>query len=286
VARFVVRRLAGMVVVLFAISVLVFLTFNVIPNGDPAARIAGRTSTPEEIASIRHDWGFDRGLVVQYLSTMRKVFTGDLVSYYNGLNVGEEIKRGFPRTLALALGAAVIRMTFAVVLGLYGAVHAGRVSDRLLTALAIVGISIPVYWLGALLSYYLGFKWGAFPNGGDVELSKDPLGWAWHLILPWAVLAPLFIGLYSRILSGNLLDTMSEVSSAPPARRDCPSVGSLSGTCCATPLVPVVTLWGTAYHRAEVEAARSSPRKSSTCTGLASTLPRRSIGWTYRPCSQ
>jgi peptide/nickel transport system permease protein len=180
VGRFVVRRLIGMVFVLFAISVLTFFIFNVIPNGDPAARIAGRSSTPTEIAAIKKEWGFDRSIFVQYATTMKKVFTGDLVSYYNQTNVGEEIRKGFPRTLALAVGAAILWMAFAVALGLYSAIRAGAFSDRFLNVLALIGISMPVFWVGALASYYLGFKAGIFPNGGYTEFTKNPLDWFWH----------------------------------------------------------------------------------------------------------
>src|SRR5215218_7951356 len=138
-ARFVVRRLIGMVLVMFAISVLTFFIFQVIPNGDPATRIAGRASTPTAIEAIRQEWGFDQNIFVQYTTTMKKVFTGDLISYYNQLNVGEEIRRGLPRTFALAIGAAVLWMVFAIALGLYSALRAGRFSDRLLTVLALIG---------------------------------------------------------------------------------------------------------------------------------------------------
>jgi len=244
VARFVIRRLIGMVLVLFAISVLVFVIFNVIPNGDPAARIAGRTSTPEEVAAIRHNWGFDRSPVVQYLTMMKKTFTGDLVSYYNGLNVGDEIKRGFPRTLALSLGSAILWMVLAIALGLYSAVKAGRFADRFLTVLALIGISMPVFWLGALLSYYLGFKWGVFPNGGYVEFTKNPLDWAWHLALPWTVLAILFIGFYSRILRANVLDTMNEDYVRTARAKGLSERQILVRHVLRNSLIPIVTLWG------------------------------------------
>ena len=94
--RFIVRRLISMVFVLFAISVLVFLIFNVIPNGDPAERMAGRTPTETEINRIRAEWGFDESLPSQYVTTMKKVFTGDLVSYFTRLDVVEEIIKGIP----------------------------------------------------------------------------------------------------------------------------------------------------------------------------------------------
>src|SRR5436190_1165892 len=128
-ARFIVRRVIAMVAVLFAISVITFMIFNVIPNGDPAVRLAGKSPTP---------------------------------------------------------------MTIAVVLGLFTAVKAGRFADRALTVLALTGISMPVFLVGALMSYYLGFKWGIFPNGGYVKFTESPIQWAYHLILPWTALSLLF----------------------------------------------------------------------------------------------
>jgi len=242
--RFVVRRLIGMVIVMFAISVLTFLIFNVIPNGDPATRIAGRASTQTAIQAIREDWGFDRSVFVQYATTMKKVFTGDLISYYNQLNVGEEIRRGLPRTFALSIGAAILWMVFAVALGLYSAVRAGALSDRLLTVLALIGISMPVFWVGALLSYYLGFKAGIFPNGGYTEFAKNPLDWAWHLILPWTALAILFIGIYSRVLRGNVLDTMNEDYVRTARAKGLSERQILVRHVLRNSLIPIVTLWG------------------------------------------
>ena len=135
--RFAVRRLISMMFVLFAISVLVFGIFNVIPNGDPAERMAGRTPTQTEIQRVREEWGFDKSLPEQYVTTMKKVFTGDLVSYFTRLNVADEIIKGIPRTFALAIGAAILWMVTAVAFGLYSAVKAGRFADRGLTVLAV-----------------------------------------------------------------------------------------------------------------------------------------------------
>src|SRR5919204_2290700 len=112
-ARFIVRRVISMLAVLFAISVLTFLIFNVIPNGDPARRLAGRTPTPGQIAAIRHTWGFDKPVYVQYAKTMKKVFTGDLISYTQQVDVDQEIIHDIPRTFSLAIGAAVMWMVIA-----------------------------------------------------------------------------------------------------------------------------------------------------------------------------
>jgi peptide/nickel transport system permease protein len=243
-ARFVLRRLVGMLLVLFAVSVLTFLIFNVIPNGDPALRMAGKTPTPTQIQAIREEWGFDRSVFVQYATTMRKVFTGDLVSYYNQLNVGHEIDRGLPRTLSLTIGAALIWLVFGVAFGLLSAVRAGKLADRAITVVALIGISMPVFWIGALVNYYLGFKWKLFPNGGYVPLTQDPIQWAYHLIMPWSVLAFLFVGFYSRVLRSTVLDTLGEDFVRTARAKGLSERQVLIRHVLRNSLIPIVTLWG------------------------------------------
>jgi peptide/nickel transport system permease protein len=209
-ARFIARRLIGMVFVLFAISVIVFLIFNVIPNSDPGARIAGKNANAELIARVNDDFGLDEPLPVQYVTLMKQIFTGELVSYSSQQNVDEQIRKGIPATLSLCIGAAVIWMSFAIVFGYLSAVRAGQFTDRALTILALIGISMPVFWLAAILLYYLTSKTQLFPPGSYVPLTEDPLQWLNHLILPWFTLAVLFIGFYSRVLRSNMLDVMNE----------------------------------------------------------------------------
>ena len=242
--RFVVRRLISMIAVLFVISVVTFGIFNVIPNGDPALRLAGRNATPVQLETIRRTYGFDKPVYVQYARTMEKVFTGDLVSYANQVNVVDEIVQGFPRTLSLAVGAGVMWMFFAISLGLYTAVQAGRFADRFLTVLALIGISMPVFWVGALMNYYLGFKWGLFPNGGYVEFTESPLQWAYHLILPWTALSILFIGFYSRVLRSNVLDTMSDDYVRTARAKGISERRILLRHVLRNSIIPIVTLFG------------------------------------------
>jgi peptide/nickel transport system permease protein len=243
-ARFIVRRILQMVLVMFAVSVLTFLIFNVIPNGDPAERMAGRQPTETQIEAIRREWGFNDPIYVQYLTTMKKVFTGDLQSYFTQLDVGEEIAKGLPRTLSLAIGAAILWMFVAVCFGLYSAMKAGKLADRFLTILALIGISIPVFWIGALMNYYLGFKAGIFPNGGYVELTKDPIDWAYHLILPWTALAILFIGFYSRVLRSNVLDTINEDYVRTARAKGLGERQIMIRHVLRNSMIPIITLWG------------------------------------------
>jgi len=242
--RFIVRRLIGMIAVLFAISVMVFLIFNVIPNSDPAQRIGGKNADQELIDRINEDWGFNDPLPQQYVTTMKKVFTGDLVSYQNSRDVDDEILKGIPVTFSLCIGAAIIWMLLAVVFGYLSAVRAGQATDRALTIVALIGISLPVFWLGEMLLYYVANKLGLFPVGDYVELTQDPLQWANHLILPWLTLAVLFIGFYSRVLRSNMLDVMEEDYVRTARAKGLPERQVMLKHVLRNSLIPIITLFG------------------------------------------
>ncbi len=206
--RFVVRRLASMVGVLFAISVLTFLIFQAIPN--PAVRLAGRFPTPATIEHINQQWGFDKPIYVQYLKTMKLIFTGQVISYTQQLNVVHEIWTLLPVTLSLAIGAGIIWLSMGILFGVLSAWRAGRWLDRWLTVLSMIGVSMPVFFLGAVMSYYLGDKWGILPAGDYVPIQQDPWQWFVHMLMPWFALSVLFIGVYSRVLRSTILDTVND----------------------------------------------------------------------------
>ncbi|HWF52657.1 MAG TPA: ABC transporter permease [Solirubrobacteraceae bacterium] len=243
-ARFIIRRLLGMLAVLFAISVVTFTIFNVIPNGDPAVRLAGHSTTPSTIAAIRRQYGFDKPVYVQYVRTMEKIFNGSLISYSTQTNVDTEIGHDLQPTVSLAVGAALMWMFFAMCLGLYTALKAGKFADRFLTVLALVGISMPVFWVGALMSYYLGFKAGIFPNGSYTSITQNPIQWAYHLILPWTALSILYVGVYSRLLRSNILDTINEDFVRTARAKGLSERRVLVKHVLRNSLIPVISLWG------------------------------------------
>jgi peptide/nickel transport system permease protein len=244
VTRFVIRRVFQMLVVMFAVSVLTFVIFQLLPGGDPALRLAGRQPDPGQLERIRDQWGFNDPVYVQYAKTMSQVFSGDLISYSTQQNVWDELKGRIPRTFALAIGAAIMWMIFATALGLYTAIKAGKFADRFLTILALIGISMPVFWIGALMNYYLGFKWGIFPNGGYVPFFDDPWEWFYHLLMPWTALSLLFIGVYSRILRSNVLDTANEDYVRTARAKGLSERQVWLRHVLRNSLIPIVTLWG------------------------------------------
>jgi peptide/nickel transport system permease protein len=242
--RFIARRLVAMVFVLFAISIVTFLIFNVIPNNDPAQRMAGKNATPQLVASITEEWGFDDSLPEQYVTMMRKVFTGDLISYSGQEDVLNRIVEGIPATFSLCIGAAVIWMALGILFGYLSAIRAGTWLDRALTVVAVVGISMPVFWLAALLLTYLAYDTGIFPTGGYVGITEEPGEWFTHLILPWITLAVLDIGFYSRVLRSNMLDVMGEDYVRTARAKGLSERRVMTRHVLRNSLIPIVSIFG------------------------------------------
>ena len=241
---FVIRRLIGAIAVLIAVSFIVFFIFIVVPGGDPATRIAGKNANDQLIANIKHSWGFDQPFYTQYAKMMEKAFTGKLVSYTNQTNVNTQIKEGLAATFSLSIGAAIIWMLFGILVGVISAVKAGRWSDRLITIIALIGISMPVFWLGILVRYFLAEKNTWFPDGEYVGLTANPFQWFWHLLLPWLVLAVLFVGVYGRVLRGNMLDAINEDYVRTARAKGLDPRRVLLKHVLRNSLIPIVTLFG------------------------------------------
>src|SRR5689334_18560163 len=243
---FLIRRLIGAVLVLIAVSFITYLIFVKIPGGDPAFRIAGRTATAQNIQDIREKLRLDDPFYEQYWAMMKSLFTGTLVSYSSQLNVVDQIKSGIPATFSLCIGAGIIWLFFGILVGIISAVTAGRWSDRVITVLALIGISMPVFWLGLVSRYYLaeGGWVSIFPDGEYVGFTQDPVQWFWHLVLPWVVLAVLFIGFYGRVLRGNILDTINEDYVRTAKAKGLPPRRILRKHVLRLSLIPVITLFG------------------------------------------
>src|SRR6478609_5708449 len=215
---FVIRRMIATVFVVFTITVLVFVIFFHTPGVDPARKLAGRNPSPETIAAIKHQYGLDRPLPVQYVILMRKMFISrDLTSYSNqGQKVMPEILAATPVTLSLVFGAAVIWVAMALLMGVAAALLRGSVFDPILMVLALIGISMPVFWLGEMANlvtqsrYHDSFLFSWVPPLGYTPLTSDPAMWFKHLLIPWLVLSVGYIGLYARVLRADLLEVGSE----------------------------------------------------------------------------
>jgi peptide/nickel transport system permease protein len=213
---FVAKRLGSAILVMFAISVMVFLIFFATPGVDPAARIAGRGASPEVLAQVQKTFGFDQPLPVRYGLMMDHLFIKqDLTSYVNvGEKVVPQIAQAAPVTLSLVLGAAVIWIVLGLGGGLLATRFRGTFVDPLIMIVGIAAVSMPAYWVGEVVNlitqdklHSTVFSW--VPSLGYVSIA-DPVQWAAHLIFPWLTLALLYGGIYARVLRAELVTAMSE----------------------------------------------------------------------------
>src|SRR5919199_1556393 len=243
---FLIRRLIGAILVLIAVSFITYLIFVKIPGGDPATRIAGKLATDQNMADIRRKLHLNDPFYVQYWGMMKSLFSGSLVSYASQLNVVDQIKSGIPATFSLCIGAGIIWLGFGILVGVISAVTAGRLSDRVITVLALIGISMPVFWLGLIVRYLFaqGHPFSVMPDGEYVALTSNPWQWFVHLLMPWLVLAVLFIGFYGRVLRSNILDTINEDYVRPAKAKGLPYRRVLVKHVLRNSLIPIVTLFG------------------------------------------
>lgn len=213
--RFLLPRIGFGVLVLFLLSVFVFVLFFVSPS-DPARIIAGDKATEALMAQIRTNLGLDEPIYVQYLNFIGNFLQGDLgYSYRSSLPVGKILASRLPVTASLVLGGVVLWLLIGIPIGIASARRPGSVRDRLGQSFAIVGISFPTFVLGMLALYTLYFlptRFGfmLFPPSGYVSFAENPLGWAWHLVLPWTTLALVVAAVYARLTRGQMLDVLGQ----------------------------------------------------------------------------
>jgi peptide/nickel transport system permease protein len=246
------RRLFQMVFVMIGISVLVFLIFFATPGADPAARIAGRNASPATLEAVRRSFGLDEPLFIQYLVMMKKLFvTGDLTSFVNrGWKVVPAVLDTVPVTLSLVIGGAVLWVVFGLLIGLLAAARRGSILDRTLMVLGLIGISMPVYWLGEVMNllsqsrYHDTWLFSWVPPLGYKPLSEDPKGWFLTLVIPWITLAILYIGLYGRVLRSSLIEAMQEDYIRTARAKGLSETRVLLRHALRTSLISFVTLFG------------------------------------------
>jgi peptide/nickel transport system permease protein len=213
---YIIRRILWGIVLIILVSALTFVFFNVFPSADPAVLRAGRNSSPQTIAYIRHELGLDQPLYTQFWNYMKGIFLhfNFGYSYYSGASVLGLIKDRLPATLSLTVGAAVFWLLMGIPIGILSAVKRGGFLDRTAMGGALVFVSMPTFWLGLIVLFLFANdigQWHIFPGANSyVGLTVSPVDWFTSLILPWFVLAATSAAIYSRVLRGSLIETMGE----------------------------------------------------------------------------
>ena len=200
--QYIIRRLIQVIPIVFLVATTVFFLFKLIP-GDPAVVFAGEQANPETIAHVRESLGLDQPVMVQYWKYLRRLVQLDLGrSYISGMDVIEEVKIRYPNTIQLASLSILFSSVMGIMMGIASALKRERALDYILTVVALLGISIPIFWLGLILIFIFSVKLSILPIGGNSTWQ--------HYIMPVLVLSTYSIAAILRITRSSILEVMSE----------------------------------------------------------------------------
>jgi len=230
--QYIARRLVALVPVLFGVSILVFSLIRLIP-GDPVIVMLGERARAEDVARVRQEMGFDRPIYIQYIEWLRRVVTGDLgKSIIGRMPVTDELKQRLPATIEMVFFAMIIGVVIGVGIGILSAIKRNSLIDVGSMFAALLGVSMPIYWLALILIYALAVERHIFPPSQrlDVQLSLavprhtgfmlidtvltgDPklfLNAVWHLILPSFVLSTTIMPILARLTRASMLEVLRQ----------------------------------------------------------------------------
>lgn len=238
------RRLRQSLVTLFLVSVVVFAGVRALP-GDPALALAGEERSPQALAAIRDAYGLNDNLAVQYGRFLTHAVTGDLgTSARTGLPVLDSISSALPVTLELAALALLFAVLVGITTGVVAAVRRGRPEEWLANALALLGLSVPTFWLGIVLVLAFAVAVPVFAASGFVPLSTDPLDNLRRMVLPATVLGGALAAVVMRQTRGAMLDSLSADYVRTARAKGLTSRQVTLGHALRNSLVTVVTVLG------------------------------------------
>ncbi len=242
--RYLVNRIASACLVLLVVSLFTFVLIWLVP-GDVASQLADPGASVEELQRIRARLNLDQPWHVQLLSWYGNLLRGDLgQSFLLNRSVTEAIIERIPVTLSLTLLALVIAVVLGVSAGIIAAVRHGSWADQSIMALALVGLSIPDFWLGLVGIYVFAVALGWLPSGGFVPLLQDPVGWARSMALPAFTLGITQVGLIARITRSSMLDVLGQDYVRTARAKGVPAFKVVAKHAFANALIPVITVTG------------------------------------------
>jgi peptide/nickel transport system permease protein len=233
VFQYTLRRCVGIVVMLFAISIITFLLFFAIP-ADPAKLTCGKNCTPALIEANRHSLGYDKPMTTQYVNFLKgfvkerdfpddkkleKTNPGSIVhckapclgySPSQQTTINYIFGRAAPITLSIGLGAFVLWVFFGVLFGVISALRRGKISDKVLLSVSLIGYSFPTFFIGLIILQILTYKYSLLPEPAYVSPFSNPEKWMSGMIGPWITLAAVYAALYVRLTRAKMLETMTE----------------------------------------------------------------------------
>ena len=238
------RRLLSAIPVLFIVSLISFGLMRLIP-GDPAAAIAGIAATPAQIEQLRRDLGLDEPLLMQLLHYYQGLLQGDFgTSLLLGKGVLAATMERLPVTIGLSLYALVLTLLIGVTSGIIAALRQNTWVDQVAMMIAMLGISIPNFFLGLLMIIFFAVQLGWLPSGGYIPFSQDPIGWLRSTTMPAISLALLQAGLLARITRSGMLEVLRQDYVRTARAKGLPERQVILKHALANALIPIVTVIG------------------------------------------
>ena len=238
------RRLLSAIPVLFIVSLISFGLMRLIP-GDPAAAIAGTSATPAQIEQLRRDLGLDEPVILQLLHYYQGLLQGDFgKSLLLGKGVLAATMERLPVTIGLSLYALVLTLLIGVTSGIIAALRQNTWVDQVAMMIAMLGISIPNFFLGLLMIIFFAVQLGWLPSGGYIPFSQDPIGWLRSTTMPAISLALLQAGLLARITRSGMLEVLRQDYVRTARAKGLPERQVFLKHALANALIPIVTVIG------------------------------------------
>ena len=246
-ADLVLRRLLSAIPVLLLVTLISASIMQLVP-GDPALMIAGSNASDAEIQQVRRALGLDRSFGVRLLEWYGGMLRGDLgQSLLLNRSVTDAILERLPVTLALAGFALALTVAIGVPLGVIAALKANTVVDQVVLVVALIGVSVPNFWLGLMLIVSFGVWLDVLPAGGYTPFADSPMGWVRSLILPGISLALLQIGLLARITRATMLEVLRQDYVRTARAKGLPMRMVVGQHALRNVMVPVVTVIGISF---------------------------------------
>jgi peptide/nickel transport system permease protein len=243
-ALFVLRRAGAAAIVLLLGSVLVFLGVRALP-GDPAVVLAGTEAGPAAIAAVRHDYGLDKPLPVQYTRYVGRAVRGDLGrSTQDHLPVSQILLERLPRSIELAVLAMIVAIGIGVTTGIVAAARQGRLADHVATGFGLAGLSVPHFWLGLLAILAFSVNLHLLPASGYVAFFQDPLGNLERMLMPAVVLGTGFAAVLMRQTRSAMLGSLSADYVRTARSKGLPETSVVGAHALRNSLTTVVTILG------------------------------------------
>jgi peptide/nickel transport system permease protein len=242
--RYLLGRLWQSLVTLLLATIVVFLGVRALP-GDPALALAGEDRDPESLRAIREQYGLDDSLIVQFWQFVSHAARGDLgVSIRTGESVVSMLKSALPVTMELSALAILVASVLGIGAGVVAAVRRGRPAEWAANALALLGLSVPNFWLGLMAILYLSVALGLFPASGFVPFFTDPIANLHHLVLPALILGTGLAAVIMRQTRSSMLDALSADYIRTAEAKGLPSSAVIGRHALRNSLIVVITIVG------------------------------------------